>query len=184
MKKLLSYALLIGVFILNGAAGCGSQSDKDDPTPQKDLSYGLVGERWELRQLIIDAYNKNDKLLMTQKWGPGLGYIFNSNGRWDGCALTTSEWTTLVKGTPASGTWQCGDSGTWAITNGSNSNTGGGSSSGTLTMISSSKDLIALGKEKQVYDFYATAKTMTLTKRDTDPSDGSYTISTHDYARK
>ncbi len=181
MKKLLVSAFLIGIFIVNGASSCGSQSD---PSPKQDLSYGLVGERWELQQLIIDAYNKNDKLLMTQKWGPGLGYIFNSNGRWDGCAITTSEWTTLVKGTPASGAWQCGDSGTWSITNGSNSSAGSGSSSGTLTLISLSKDLIALGKEKQVYDFYVTAKTMTLNKRDKDPSDGSYTISTLDYARK
>ena len=55
MKKLLVSAFLIGIFIVNGASSCGSQSD---PSPQKDLSYGLVGERWELQQLIIDAYNK------------------------------------------------------------------------------------------------------------------------------
>ena len=72
MKKLLVSAFLIGIFIGNGASSCGSQSD---PSPKQDLSYGLVGERWELQQLIIDAYNKNDKLLMTQKWGPGPNII-------------------------------------------------------------------------------------------------------------
>jgi hypothetical protein len=56
MKKLFIYIILSFVFVLNTAAGCGSNGS--DPTP-KNTTLGLVGGRWEVQTNSVQLFNWN-----------------------------------------------------------------------------------------------------------------------------
>jgi len=116
MKKLLLYAVASLMLMLNIAAGCGSNNN--DLKPQTSL--GLVGGRWEVQSNTVQLFNWDSgskalgKERSSVKFGPGLGYIFNSDGTYDGCAMTLSDWT-FPSGTP-NNDWKCtskGGGGTW-----------------------------------------------------------------------
>ncbi len=113
MKKLLIYSISLVFLLLSTAAGCDSNSS--DPTPKATL--GLVGGRWELETSVV-IISKNGKERARVEKGPGLGYIFNADGSYDGCAMTVSDWSYPTTGTP-SNAWNCtskGGGGTWKYT--------------------------------------------------------------------
>ena len=111
MKKLFIYSVLLLFLMLNVAAGCGSNNN-NDPNPQTKLA--LVGGRWEMLFYKAQTLNSSGKITSESTFGPGLGYIFNSDGTYDGCAMTLSDWT-FPSGTP-NNDWQCtskGSAGKW-----------------------------------------------------------------------
>ncbi|OIN56084.1 hypothetical protein [Arsenicibacter rosenii] len=120
MKKLIAYALLLSVFILNGGAGCGGKKT-DDPQPAQVKL--LVGGLWDVTRTY--TVTPSDKITLTIKKG-ALGLKFYSDGKIESCSSGT-----------------CGQLGRWSFQLISNS-----AGTGTLTVYVESTDIQAVYGKK------------------------------------
>ncbi len=112
MKKLLTFSLLLTVLLGNSGAGCSSKNSDD---PQPDQFTSLIG-RWELTEGEVYAQDAGQPQHMIGKSGPGLAYIFHTDGSYDGCVLPGSEWDNTSQ-SGQSGSWTCTTNkpGRWAL---------------------------------------------------------------------
>lgn len=93
-QRILSYILLLTIFILNSGAGCGGKNEAPEPGYLKLLTGG----RWDVYQTYTESVN--DKITLTVKDGY-LGYKFYADGSMEGCYQQTCQkqgrWSYQVK---------------------------------------------------------------------------------------
>lgn len=110
LQKLLSFALILSVFILNSGAGCSSKTDD----PQPDNFQSLLG-RWEIGVANIYVKDSQGERLLGS-FRKGLAYIFYQDGGYDGCILPGSDWDNAGQ-SGATGVWNCSTNkpGRWSL---------------------------------------------------------------------
>ena len=109
-QKLLSFALLLGIFILNSGAGCSSKTDD----PQPDNFQSLIG-RWEVGVVNVYAKDSQGENLLGS-FRRGLAFVFHDDGSYDGCILPGSDWDNAGQ-SGATGVWNCSTNreGRWSL---------------------------------------------------------------------
>lgn len=116
--------LLLLVFVSLGCA-------KKAADPQPDTFTSLLGH-WEIN--FADVYVKDPGQAERKLggFGPGLAFIFYSDGRYDGCYQPGSDWDT----SSSTGNWVCSSDkpGRWKLTVGTLTASGDIDESGTLTL--------------------------------------------------
>lgn len=92
--RFISFAFLIGIFIINSGAGCGSKNN--DPEPEEFKL--LVGGLWEVTKQV--SIEPSDKVTLTLKKG-ALGFKFYADGKLESCSFGTcapmGRWSFLLK---------------------------------------------------------------------------------------
>ena len=123
MKTLLSYSLLLGIFILSSGAGCGAKSE--DPAPRPAYLQSLLG-RWEVVEAKVYSQKAGEAQRALGSFRTGLAYIFYDNNTYDGCIQSGSDWDNAGQ-SGAVGTWKCSTdkSGRWTLTVGKSSKQSG-----------------------------------------------------------
>lgn len=113
MKTLLSYALLLTVFILNSGAGCGAKNE--DAVPKPAYLQSLLG-RWEVVEATVYSQDPGQAERKLGSFRTGLAYIFYDNNSYDGCIQSGSDWDNAGQ-SGAVGMWKCSTdkSGRWTL---------------------------------------------------------------------
>lgn len=101
--KICKRAFILLVFILSA---CGSKIDDPTPSSSQPTYFTALLGRWEIESATVWKNRKVGGVIPLGRFREGLAYIFYSNGTYDGCIQSGSDWDNAGQ-TGTLGQWNC-----------------------------------------------------------------------------
>jgi hypothetical protein len=104
------------VFLLIIVLGCSSNIDEPMPSSSQPTYITALLGRWEVESATVWKNRKVGGIIPLGRFREGLAYIFYSNGTYDGCIQSASDWDNAGQ-TGTSGQWNCSNNkaGKWKV---------------------------------------------------------------------